>query len=233
MTDKKGKTQNVQFKDLVVKKPAAKPAAKPVNPKPVAPKPVVKKAKKNWLQHNWGWVVLLAVIIIFVASNWEKINGVVKTEQPVATQPTAQPAATAVPPVVLKAEDIQVKAFADLGQFLLDGDPLIKNWKIRASEMTYTCTEGHGVFISMDPGVVQGQNTGELGAVAYVNCPVGSTVKLLTIHWSKSALHNQVHLVELTDSLSTQKLIDALKVFKVDEGKELALFIDGEKVTKY
>jgi|GEM_PF-3446411 len=134
----------------------------------------------------------------------------------------------------VEAEDITVARFSDLGMFLIDGDLLVENFKVQGAEMSYVCSTGYGVFISMDPGSINSHSTGDLGVVAYVECSKGSTVKLQTPHWSTSALHNQIHLVELTEGVSTKKAVEILKTFKVDEGKELAMFIDKEgKVTKY
>lgn len=137
------------------------------------------------------------------------------------------------PVIEPKITDVVVKKFSDLGEFYIDGDPKVAGWKSQGAEMSYVCTQGYGVFISMDPGTVDGQSTGELGAVFHVVCPVGGTVTLQTPYWSTSALHNQIHLVELTQELPKDKLVDVLKIFKVDEGKQLAVFIDGTEITKY
>jgi hypothetical protein len=188
------------------------------------------------------WQLLVVIAAIIVAVIWATGGFSTKAlivQAPV--NPIVQPAIVVAPPVSApvvepkKISDINVKRFSDLGEFIIDGDPLTVNFKVKGAQMTYECTQGYGVFISsMDPGVVQGYNTGKFGAVAYIVCPKGNTVKIQTPHWSLSALHNQIHLVELKGELPTEKLIEVLKILKIDEGKEIALFIDAnQKVTVY
>lgn len=148
--------------------------------------------------------------------------------------PTAVVATTEPKLEDIKIEDIVVKHFRDVGQFFIDGDPQIQNWKVQGALMTYTCTTENGVFITMDPGVVNQVDTGKLGAVLYVECKKDDVVTLKTEFWSESALHQQVHLVELLQPVTDDKAIELLKILKVDEGKELAVYIDYQGLpTKY
>lgn len=219
-----------------------------------------KTSSKNVIESTSGFInnhlisilVLLAVgfAIFLGAVAWKFVSGFsvvlpvpasefVQTQETPATATLVEPEVIQQPVEVVeviekrKAEDVIVKTFSDLGEFLIDGDPLVKNWKVKGAVMEYTCSTDNGVFISMDPGSVGEHSTGKLGAVAYVVCSKGATVMLHTPHWSDSALHNQIHLVELSDKISDQKLVEILKIFKIDEGKELAIFVNGEEVTKY
>jgi len=146
-----------------------------------------------------------------------------------ASAPTEEPVDTSdavIPDTVQK--------FRDLGAFYIDGDQFIENWKVQGAQMKYTCKSDFGVFITMDPGVVNGQSTGDLGAVFFVACKKGGVVTISTPHWSTSSLHQQIHLVEFTQEISENQAISFLKVLKADEGKQVAFFIDAEgKVTKY
>lgn len=127
-----------------------------------------------------------------------------------------------------------VQKFQDLATFYIDGDQFIENWKVQGAQMSYTCQYGYGVFITMDPGVVNGQSTGDLGAVFYVACDKGEVITLTTPHWSTSALHQQIHLVEFTQEISEKQAVEFLKILKVDEGKPIAYFINSlGEVTNY
>lgn len=126
-----------------------------------------------------------------------------------------------------------VNHFYDLATFYIDGDPKVDGYKTQGAEMKYTCQYDYGVFITMDPGVVNSQSTGDLGAVFFVACEKGDIVTITTPHWSGSAFHNQIHLVEFTQEISEKQATEFLKVLKIDEGKEISFFIDKTgKVTK-
>ena len=127
-----------------------------------------------------------------------------------------------------------VNHFYDLATFYIDGDADVEGYKVQGQTMEYACKNDFGVFITMDPGVVNGQSTGDLGAVFFVSCKNGDIITISTPHWSDSALHQQIHLVEFTQELTDDQALNFLKVLKIDEGKEVAFFIDSEgKVTKY
>lgn len=127
-----------------------------------------------------------------------------------------------------------VNHFYDLATFYIDGDPKVEGFKTQGAEMKYTCQNSFGVFITMDPGSVNAYSTGDLGAVWFVSCKKGDVITMTTPHWSTSALHQQIHLVEFTQEISEKQAAEFLKILKVDEGKEVAFFIDSEgKVTKY
>jgi len=202
--------------------------------------------------------VLLIVVVILLIRNMNsakypevvlnptatQVPILVPTSTPVPTKvptavPTQPPTPTNVPTAVVattepKLEDIVVKHFRDIGQFYIDGDPQIQNWQVQSALMTYVCTTDSGVFISMDPGIVNQFDTGKLGAVLYVECKKDDVVTLKTEFWSESALHQQVHLVELLQPVTDDKAIELLKILKVDEGKQLAVYIDSENLaTKY
>jgi len=139
-----------------------------------------------------------------------------------ASAPTEEPVDTSdavIPDTVQK--------FRDLGAFYIDGDQFIENWKVQGAQMKYTCEYDYGVYVSMDPGVVNGHSTGDLGAVWYVSCKKGDVITMTTPHWSTSALHQQVHLVEFTQELTDDQALNFLKVLKVDEGKQIAYFINS------
>ncbi|NMB91940.1 hypothetical protein GYA37_03805 [candidate division WWE3 bacterium] len=218
------------------------PASKPSKPTGIQkPKTVEKVSKattspskkgKNW----WpviGLLILVALLLRFLFFSqftWTG-RGYVVEPSPV---PVAEVKEEEVEEKFEKAEDVAVARFSDLGMFLIDGDPLVKNFKVEGAEMEYICSTDNGVFISMDPGVVQGYDTGDLGAVVYVECSKGSKIVLQTDFWNDYSKHNSIHLVEMKDSLSSSKAVEVLKTYKVDEGKPLALFIkiNGE-VNKY
>jgi len=139
-----------------------------------------------------------------------------------ASAPTEEPVDTSdavIPDTVQK--------FRDLGAFYIDGDQFIENWKVQGAQMKYTCEYDYGVYVSMDPGVVNGHSTGDLGAVWYISCKKGDVITMTTPHWSTSALHQQVHLVEFTQELTDDQALNFLKVLKVDEGKQIAYFINS------
>lgn len=121
-----------------------------------------------------------------------------------------------------------VNHFYNLATFYIDGDPFVEGYKVQGAEMKYTCQYDYGVFITMDPGVVNGQSTGDLGAVFFVACNKGDVVTLSTPYWSTSALHQQIHLVEFTQEISEKQAAEFLKVLKIDEGKQIAYFVDSE-----
>lgn len=127
-----------------------------------------------------------------------------------------------------------VQKFRDLATFYIDGDQFIENWKVQGAQMSYTCQYDGPVYVSMDPGIINGQSTGDLGAVFHVACKKGDTVTLSTPHWSESALHQQVHVVEFTQEITAEQALNFLKVLKVDEGKPIAYFINSSgEVTNY
>lgn len=147
-------------------------------------------------------------------------------EVPSAVEPVTEPSEPKIPDTV--------NHFYNLDTFYIDGDPDVEGYKVQGATMKYVCKNDFGVFITMDPGVVNGQSTGDLGAVFYVACNKGDVVTLSTPHWSTSALHQQIHLVEFTQEISEKQAAEFLKVLKIDEGKEIAFFIDSEgKITKY
>lgn len=127
-----------------------------------------------------------------------------------------------------------VQKFRDLAAFYIDGDQFIENWKVQGAQMSYTCQYDGPVYVSMDPGIINGQSTGDLGAVFHVACKKGDIVTLSTPHWSESALHQQVHVVEFTQEITAEQALNFLKVLKVDEGKPIAYFINSSgEVTNY
>lgn len=127
-----------------------------------------------------------------------------------------------------------VQKFQDLATFYIDGDQFIENWKVQGAQMSYTCQYDGPVYVSMDPGIINGQSTGDLGAVFHVACKKGDIVTLSTPHWSESALHQQVHVVEFTQEITADQALNFLKVLKVDEGKPIAYFINSSgEVTNY
>ena len=173
----------------------------------------------------WACAVLIAVIVVAI---W--LSGGFATETPAPAVPYT-PAPVLTEPV--KVPDA-VNHFHELGRFYVDGDPDVEGYKVQGAQMKYTCKSDFGVFITMDPGVVNGQSTGDLGAVFFVACKKGGVVAISTPHWSTSSLHQQIHLVEFTQEISENQAISFLKVLKADEGKQVAFFIDAEgKVTKY
>ncbi len=200
------------------------------------------------------WVLFIAgiVLILFLAFGWDFWglipSRVVEVQVPVEVEkivektvevevpaecPTCPVCETAAPIVPVVVPDT-IQKFRDLGNFYIDGDQFIENWKVQGTGMKYTCQYNGGVYISMDPGVVNSQSTGDLGAVFYVTCKIGDVITLSTPHWSDSAKHQQVHLVEFTQEISENQALNFLKVLKVDEGKQIAYFIDSEgKVTTH
>ncbi|KKS07377.1 hypothetical protein A3K01_02050 [candidate division WWE3 bacterium RIFOXYD1_FULL_43_17] len=119
------------------------------------------------------------------------------------------------------------KSFQGLAPFFFDGDPLIAQHKERGKDMTYECSKDYGVFFTMDSGVVQDEPTvyheKKYGAVGFVPCTEGKLIQLWTEHWSESALHNQVHIVELYLPLPESVTVEqALEALMKDDGKPLA-----------
>jgi len=170
-----------------------------------------------------------------LSQNVTDLNGRVAALEQVLAEAEETPVASSVgePVKVVKVPDT-VSHFYDLANFYVDGDPKVEGYKTKGVTMKYVCENSYGVFITMDPGSVNGQSTGDLGAVFFVSCKKGDVVTLTTSHWSESALHQQVHLVEFTQEITDEQSINFLKVLKVDEGKEVAFFIDDEgKITKY
>jgi hypothetical protein len=121
--------------------------------------------------------------------------------------------------------------FSGVAEYYIDGDPNVIGWKTKDAQMTYTCTNKYGVFITMDPGSVQSVSTGEFGAVAFVPCSVGKVVKLTTSFWSTSALHQQIHLVEIIEKLPKTVTYRVLLLsLKTAEGKPVAyMFLKNGK----
>lgn len=199
--------------------------------------------------YRWGVFVRVIIILGLIGFG---IWGITKVfPRPAAEKAPVVPTQSVVPPVIPTAEpEVQappvveaeepakvpdtVEHFYDLATFYIDGDPKVEGFKVQGVEMKYTCEQDFGVYITMDPGVVNGNSTGDLGAVFYVSCEKGDVVTLTTPHWSTSALHQQIHLIEFTQEITAEQALTFLKVLKVDEGKEVAFFIDKTgKVTKY
>lgn len=200
----------------------------------------------KWALRIVGGAALLFVILVgAIAIAW-RISGrnllpwqkpeVIEVEKVVEVQVPAEceecpecpaPAADPDPDPAVAIPDI-VNHFYDLGAFYIDGDPFVDGFKTQGAEMNYTCQYNGGVFITMDPGVVNGQSTGDLGAVFFVACNKGDIVTLTTPHWSDSALHQQIHLVEFTQEITAEQALTFLEVLKIDEGKPVAYFIDSE-----
>ncbi len=185
-------------------------------------------------------LITILVLAGVALSAWSgaRYDRLVRSNQPVSSQPAPAVEPEVKAPIVEAEEPAKVpdtvEHFYDLATFYIDGDPKVEGFKVQGVEMKYTCEQDFGVYITMDPGVVNGQSTGDLGAVFYVACDKGDVVNLTTPHWSTSALHQQIHLVEFTQEISEKQAAEFLKVLKIDEGKEVAFFIDSEgKVTKY
>ena len=193
------------------------------------------------------WLTGFAVIILFVAGiividKGNEIDQQVREQSPLSGDGDVTPNSTEPPvsnPVDNSADDPlvvpgTVNRFGDLGVFYIDADQFIENWKVQGAQMSYACQYDGPVYISMDPGMVNGQSTGDLGAVFYVSCQEGDIITLSTPHWSDSALHQQVHVVEFTQEITDEQALNFLKVLKVDEGKPIAYFIDLDGiVTEY
>ena len=198
--------------------------------------------------YNFGrlvrWIVILG-IVVFAIWGAVKIFSHPAVEAPGYQAPVpTEPASPLVIPTEKAPAKVEVEEpvkvpdtvnhFYDLATFYIDGDPDVQGYKVQGQTMKYACKNDFGVFITMDPGVVNGQSTGDLGAVFFVACKKGDIVTLSTPHWSTSALHQQIHLVEFTQEISEKQAAEFLKVLKIDEGKELAFYINlSGEVTKY
>jgi len=189
----------------------------------------------------WILLILVAILVtIWLSGGFAPAEKAPEYQAPfVPTQPA--PASDVEPEVkapVVEAEEPEkvpdtVEHFYDLATFYIDGDPKVEGFKVQGVEMKYTCEQDFGVYITMDPGVVNGQSTGDFGAVFFVACKKGDIVTISTPHWSTSALHQQIHLVEFTQEISEKQAAEFLKVLKIDEGKEISFFINSSgEITK-
>ncbi len=195
---------------------------------------------------RWTLIALILAIAVgsfFVGRGTKPVEVITKTVE-VPVEKIVEKTITVEVPVKCEAcapvaaEPVKVPDtvahFYDLATFYVDGDPDVQGYKVQGATMKYTCKNDFGVFVTMDPGVVNGQSTGDLGAVFYVACKIGDVITLSTPHWSASALHQQIHLVEFTQEISEKQAAEFLKILKIDEGKEISFFIDSTgKVTKY
>lgn len=236
---------------------------KPVDPKGDDANDQGKDAPAPKVKKDRTLIILLAILVLVGGCAGYLIirtvgpalrnRAVVNTPVPAVSQatptvavPQGNPTAiipTAVPTAIPTAIPTKVPAFVwdstfrGLATYYVDGDPLIENFKEKGKPMKYVCGQSYGVFVTMDPGFVQGVKTThegkDYGAAAYVPCQKGEEITLSTVHWSESALHQQVHLVELKGPLPTGVDIEqALRQLMVDDGKPLAYLFSTDGTFK-
>jgi hypothetical protein len=184
-----------------------------------------------------GVIVLVAVVLILlglfgvamiVSNALEKAQAAPAPVAAAVAAPLAAPAVTDPVNVQPSAAPIPTPfvwdgKFTGVAEFYIDGDPMVNGWKTKDAEMTYVCTADFGIFVTMDPGSIQGVSTNDKGAVGFVPCKKGDVIKLTTKFWSESALHQQIHLVEIVKPLPPVVTLDALlAALKTADGKPVA-----------
>jgi len=194
-------------------------------------KKVVRKKRPIWL---WLLVVLILVALCIFAIAWNTFGFLDRFTQVSRESDGAVATSTQTgedSPII--ADTINWDGKVDsLGAYIINGDPGIQGWETQGAQMTYVCTENYGVFISMDPGSVQGVSTG-LGAACFIPCKKGNVVTLTTTHWSETGQHQQVHLFELIKPVPGVTTRDILLALKEQDGKPLGFyFADGTTYEK-
>jgi hypothetical protein len=191
--------------------------------------------QKNSKQRNWSWIPWVLFIILaglflgYVYIQNQKPAEVAAVKPPVNVQNNPAVISTSIPLPSPTPKFVWDGKFTGVAEFYIDGDPQVEGFKTKNVPMKYTCVENFGVFVTMDPGSIQGISTVDHGAVAFVPCTKGKIVNLTTPHWSDSAEHQQIHLVEITKKLpDTVSFRDLLLSLKLAEGKPVAFMFSAD-----
>lgn len=183
-------------------------------------------------------LVILAIVIASCANNKPTVQASDQVEAPadVVENPNTvvKSDASTITEEPVKTIPEKVNHFAEADEFFLDGDPHVEGFLVKGATMKYTCTTGD-VYISMDPGEVNGHSTGDLGAAVFVDCEKGDVVTIYTPHFNPytDPEHNSIHLVEFKQKLTADQALNFLMALKNDEGKSLALYISDGQAKEY
>jgi hypothetical protein len=193
------------------------------------PRQYQNKRSNSWL----FWLLLILALGVIAGLLWILFSrpqpATVAATPPTGTALAVAPVSTSVPMPVPTPKFVWDGKFTGVAEFYIDGDPQVEGFKIKNVPMKYTCKEDFGVFVTMDPGSIQGISTVDHGAVAFVPCTKGKIVNLTTPHWSDSAEHQQIHLVEITKKLpDTVSFRDLLLSLKLAEGKPVAFMFSAD-----